>query len=199
MTNYPFAPAISKGRDPSFVFWENAFTEEELESIKEQATALIVEPGSVNYNSSAGIRKSVREAKVSWINYTQESSWLYDRMAGVASSLNAQFYNFDLHGFVEEMQFTLYNGEEKSHYTWHVDKTDTAPSTRKLSMVLQLSEPSDYEGGELQIWHAVEPVTINKKKGFIAMFPSYVLHRVTPVTKGVRCSLVVWVAGPAFK
>lgn len=196
MSNYSFAPAISQERNPSFVFCEKAFTEEELERIKAHAKTLTVEPGSVNCNPTSD---EARNSKVSWVSHTQESSWLYDRMAGVARNLNAQFYNFDLYGFVEDMQFTVYSGEEKSHYTWHIDAGDATPSARKLSMTLQLSEPSDYEGGELQIWADKEPVTLSKEKGFMAMFPSYVLHRVTPVTKGVRCSLVVWVAGPAFK
>lgn len=197
MSNYSFAPAIPLERNPPFTFWENAFTEEELERIKLHAEALTVEPASVERDRA--LKDDQRSSKVSWISHTKEGAWIYDRMAEVARGLNARFYDFDLYGFVEDMQFTIYNGEEGSHYTWHIDMADSAPSPRKLSMTLQLSEPSDYEGGELQIWADKEPVTISKKKGFIAMFPSYVLHRVTPVTKGVRCSLVVWVAGPAFK
>ena len=76
--------------------------------------------------------------------------------------------------------------------------SDTSISPRKLTLVLQLSDPSEYEGGELQSLTSLQPGTVNKKKGIIAAFPSWTLHQVTPVTKGVRKTLVIWVAGPQF-
>jgi predicted 2-oxoglutarate/Fe(II)-dependent dioxygenase YbiX len=59
---------------------------------------------------------------------------------------------------------------------------DNSTATRKLSMVLQLSDPSEYEGGELQILDKANPETVTKQKGMITVFPSYTLHQVTPVT-----------------
>ena len=72
-------------------------------------------------------------------------------------------------------------------------------NARKLSLVVQLSDPEDYEGGDLEIYTGHEPLVVKKKKGMTAFFPSYQLHGVTPVTKGTRYSLVVWVHGPAFR
>ena len=112
---------------------------------------------------------------------------------------NISFYGFDLFGFVEDMQFTIYDSETYGHYTWHIDMSEASPSTRKLSLVLQLSDPSEYEGGELQTMNSKEPSVIDKKKGLIAAFPGWALHRVTPVTSGIRKTLVVWIAGPQFK
>ena len=57
----------------------------------------------------------------------------------------------------------------------------------------------EYEGGELQLMNSANPITIQKKKGHIVVFPSYMLHKVTPVTVGKRKSLVIWIAGPPFK
>jgi PKHD-type hydroxylase len=82
-------------------------------------------------------------------------------------------------------------------YGWHQDYGGEI--SRKLSLVLQLSDPSEYEGGNLQVKTSSEPQTVKKQRGFIAAFPSYVLHQVTPVTKGNRQSLVAWVSGPQFK
>jgi PKHD-type hydroxylase len=76
---------------------------------------------------------------------------------------------------------------------------DEAPAARKLSLVLQLSDPSEYEGGELQTMSGPNHCAVDRQKGLIAAFPSYMLHRVTPVTKGTRYSLVVWICGPSFK
>ena len=197
LLNYIFSPTVSKGRSPAFAWWNDAFTDEEIEQMKKQLKALVIMPAAIN-DEDGPAPEQIRSSKVSWLSFTPETSWIYDRMAYVAAELNALYYNFDLHGFCEDMQFTIYE-ETDAHYTWHIDMGDNSKSPRKLSMVLQLSDPSEYEGGELQVFSKAEPVTINKQKGLIAVFPSYTLHRVTPITKGARYSLVVWTCGPAFK
>ena len=95
------------------------------------------------------------------------------------------------------MQLTTYLSENLGTYDWHQDYN--ADISRKLSIVVQLSNPSDYEGGELEILAHEPKISIQKKRGFITIFPSYTVHRVTPVTKGTRQSLVAWVSGPKFK
>jgi PKHD-type hydroxylase len=66
-------------------------------------------------------------------------------------------------------------------------------------MAVQLTDPSEYEGGNLQVMTSGQPQNVRKQRGIIAVFPSYVLHQVTPVTQGGRQSLVAWVSGPAFR
>jgi PKHD-type hydroxylase len=197
LSNYLFPPTVPKGHNPSFAWWEDAFTDEGIERIKEYAKTLETKTALVDKGEEAP-PEQIRKTKVSWLSCTPETSWIYECMADVANKLNAQFYNFDLYGFCEDMQFTIYD-ETDAHYTWHIDMGDNSKAPRKLSMVLQLSDPSEYEGGELQVLDTSEPQTINKQKGLITVFPSYTLHRVTPITKGVRYSLVVWTCGPAFK
>jgi len=72
-------------------------------------------------------------------------------------------------------------------------------SPRKLSLVLQLTDPEEYEGGDLELMTSSDPIAVLKQRGLISVFPSFVLHRVTPVTKGTRRTLVVWACGPEFK
>ena len=120
-------------------------------------------------------------------------------MAFVARKLNSKFYNFDLSGFVEDMQFTVFEGNESGHYAWHIDASHNSIAPRKLSIVLQLSDPLEYEGGELQTMNSNSPSSVTRQRGLIAAFPSWALHRVTPVTSGVRKSIVVWIAGPEFR
>ena len=96
----------------------------------------------------------------------------------------------------EKIQYAEYHDADQGFYDWHIDVTPTK-SRRKLSIVVQLSDPSEYDGGELQIQTGLlEPVTIGKTKGLAVVFPTYLLHRVTPVTRGVRRSLVCWIDGP---
>jgi PKHD-type hydroxylase len=129
-----------------------------------------------------------------------ETRFIFDRLAFVARSLNGKFFNFDLHGFSEPIQYTVYEGTDNHHYTWHMDKGGSGGMPqRKLSMVVQLSHPHDYEGGELEILESAVPTAVNKERGIIHAFPGYILHRVTPVTAGVRKTLVVWVGGTPFR
>ena len=115
----------------------------------------------------------------------------------VASSLNAEYFSFDLSGFHESLQLCNYYEEAQGEYKWHQDFG--GDFCRKLSLVLQLSDPSEYEGGDLQIKTNAYEATMKKQRGLIIVFPSWTLHQVTPVVKGNRQSLVAWIAGPEFK
>lgn len=196
MSIYTFAPAISKAHNHPFISWADAFTNEELDQIVEYAKTLPTQAAQVSNGQNI---TEIRSAQVSWISNNEEAGWIYDRLAFVARQINSKFYNFDLYGFLEDLQFTVYKESTEDHYTWHIDMADQAPAARKLSLVLQLSDPSEYEGGELQTMSGPNPSVVDRQKGLIAAFPSYMLHRVTPVTKGTRYSLVVWICGPSFK
>ena len=130
---------------------------------------------------------------------TPETTWVFEKLANVVSSLNSQYFRFDLTGFGEQIQLTHYDSSEHGMYGWHVDFGKTGPS-RKLSIVMQLSDPSEYEGGNLELQpHGKEVIKIKKQRGLVVAFPSWTLHHVTPVTQGNRQSLVSWITGPAFK
>lgn len=85
------------------------------------------------------------------------------------------------------------------HYTWHTDWSPVNNKKRKLSMTIQLSEPSDYEGGDMEIMDGPEVRKVSKEIGSATVFPSWAVHRVTPVTSGVRWALVAWALGKPFK
>ena len=70
---------------------------------------------------------------------------------------------------------------------------------RKLSMVLQLTDPSEYEGGDLQLLETEDPVTLKRDQGTVLFFPSYTPHRVTEITRGTRNSVVGWTTGKPYK
>lgn len=135
----------------------------------------------------------------SWIFPNEHTSWIYERLTTLINQNNEKFFNFDL-TMIENLQFTYYNSEEDGCYKAHVDPNCwLLPHNRKLSLVMQLSDPSEYEGGDLKLHTSHDPVIIQKQKGMVVCFPSYTLHEVTSVTKGERYSLVAWVHGPAFR
>ena len=181
-----------------FCWWEGAFTEQELDWLQQQA---------INANNQAQVGGNpdteelakIRRSKVSWMDSTKDTEWVFRKLSHVVSSLNSQFYRFDLTGFGEALQLTNYDQSEHGMYGWHQDYGGGRSISRKLSIVMQLTDPAQYEGGNLQIMSGSQPVNVRKQRGLIAAFPSYQLHQVTPVTQGSRQSLVAWISGPAFK
>jgi PKHD-type hydroxylase len=201
MSNYIFSPSPNYGvSEHSFITWEDAFNEEELNTAIEYFDSLPKNKADIADNVEENI-SHIRTSTVSWVELTPESSWIYDRLAWIARCINGQYYNFDLYGFSEDFQYTIYESDNLGHYTWHTDNgvTNQQRTPRKLSIVLQLSNPEDYEGGDLEIFTQSEPIKVMKKRGLLAAFPSYRLHRVTPVTSGIRKTLVIWVCGPSFR
>jgi PKHD-type hydroxylase len=182
----------------SFVWWDNGFTDEELDRLQELAKRSN-ERGQAGGFKDGDELRDVRRSQVSWLNKNPETAWVFQRMAHIASSLNAKYYRFDLTGFGEPLQLTHYDQSEHGMYGWHTDYGGKITISRKLSLVLQLSDPSQYEGGNLQVMTGGEPETVRKQRGLVVGFPSYVLHQVTPVTSGSRQTLVAWVSGPPFK
>jgi len=110
---------------------------------------------------------------------------------------NKDFFNFELSSLTENLQYTEYDESVQGHYDWHFDIGEGPLNcNRKLSISIQLSDPADYEGGQLEF--AMGKVA-EKEQGTMVIFPSYLQHRVTPVTKGTRRSLVTWITGQPFR
>jgi len=185
----------SRQIDP-YVWWEGAFNEQELNWLQTKAREA-KQDAYVGEQGVGGVNPDIRRSQVSWLSNTSDTRWVFEKLGFVASRLNANNFGFDLTGFGEPLQLTHYSQSENGMYGWHQDYGGSI--SRKLSLVLQLSDPSEYEGGNLQVKTGSEPQTVRKQRGLIAAFPSYVLHQVTPVTQGNRQSLVAWVSGPQFK
>jgi PKHD-type hydroxylase len=130
-----------------------------------------------------------------------EWQWVYDRLFRAVARVNALWFRYNLTGDTDNgaVQFTEYSGSadgaQRHHYGWHTDVGISGrPGLRKLSVTVQLSDPTDYDDGHLQ-FNAGEVATATRARGTAIFFPSYALHRVTPVTRGTRFSLVGWYLG----
>jgi len=183
----------------SFAIWANAFSPEELGRIEAYGDGLTAETATVLSDVPEGpVHGEIRITRRAWIVPDPESKWIYDRIQRVTRTLNDRVYQFDLSGFSENIQYTVYHGNERGHYDWHVDHGPLR-KPRKLSISVQLSDPSQYEGCDLEFRAGNKIETAPRDRGSVIAFPSYVLHRVTPCTKGVRKALVAWTTGPQFK
>jgi PKHD-type hydroxylase len=145
-------------------------------------------------NANSHIRKS----QTFLFRNTEKYQWLYRRIWEVAAECNRLFFSVDISGVEGAIQLARYASSDAGFYTWHTDFADTAP-LRKISISIQLSSSEDYEGGDLELLFREAPVALDRTRGTLLAFPSFALHRVTPVTRGTRWSLVAWINGPRWR
>lgn len=180
-------------------FWEGFLTDDEINLLLAQREWHFMNEAVVGGDGFTEVNKNARRSNVAWMPNKPEVEHIYKKLASVFSEVNSRFFGFDLSGFHEPAQLTHYKQEDEGFYDWHVD-AGASFLPRKLSMSLLLSDTAEFEGGEFQAKPCTDqPLTLEIKRGRAWFFPSYTLHRVTPVTKGVRRSLVLWAGGPAFR
>tara|TARA_B100001996_G_C18492492_1_gene528186 strand:- start:117 stop:749 length:633 start_codon:yes stop_codon:yes gene_type:complete len=150
------------------------------------------------YNSLGNLNTSIRESNVVMFpNNDEEIFWLFRKITDVINEVNRDYFGYDLN-CIETLQFTNYDSSTQGFYKKHVDLT-YGVLCRKLSFTIQLSDENSYEGGDFCFHTSPIPTILPKKRGTLICFPSFVLHEVTPITKGSRNSLVGWIVGPNFK
>jgi len=143
---------------------------------------------------------NIRRSELVWLDDIAGADWVMDRIINVVRDANRAVYNFDLTAFSESAQIARYGSERQGHFDWHSDiGHGPLAGKRKLTIVAQISDPQDYDGGALEIMASTAVTTAPRDRGAATVFPSYLLHRVTPVTQGQRQSLTVWAHGPAFR
>jgi len=175
----------------SYAYWEKAFTPEECEKIIKIAK----NKGLIKGQTKG--KTDVRSSKITWLYSDDKLDWLYRRITDMVLNLNDRFFQFDIHGLNEGLQFTNYKAPSDK-YGKHIDRALNVV-IRKLSLSIQLTDPKEYEGGELFLYENEKGTEMKKEQGTLILFPSYILHEVKPVTKGERNSLVTWVTGKQFK
>src|SRR5579872_3493496 len=177
----------------ALVAWQGLFTDTELDAITELGDSLVLEKAELSVGGQGC--ENIRSTLVAWVDRNQETAMLYRRMEDAVLALNARYFRFDLSAMTN-FQYALYGGPEGGHFDWHKDygrdSNDPARAPRKLTLSLQLSDPSGYEGCELQVRAGNKIDVAPKARGTLVAFPANVLHQVTPILSGVRKSLVVW-------
>ena len=175
----------------SYAYWEKAFTKEECEKIIKIAKDKGLIKGTTNNKSDA------RSSQISWLYSSDDLSWVFRKITDIVLNLNDRFFQFDLHGLNEGLQFTNYKAPSDK-YDKHIDRSLDF-TIRKLSLSIQLTNPKEYKGGELFLYEDEKGTEMKKEQGTLILFPSYILHEVKPIIKGERNSLVSWVTGKQFK
>lgn len=175
-------------------------TKDVVDCIDSVVKELELEQARIGNFNSPFKNSNIRSSKCSFI---PESNWVAGICYHYVNIANKQHFNYDITGIsFDNVQYTVY--EEGDFYTWHTDEQDTGKEldkVRKLSFTLQLSDPSEYTGGELQL---LDPSTGNtmfgsKERGAIVIFESRMPHRVKKILSGTRKSIVGWIDGPKWK
>jgi PKHD-type hydroxylase len=193
-----------------YCIWDDAFTEDELNDIENYCETFDKEKG-LTFDPDEELNKlsDIRKSKIAWFTKSKHLKLhnLFNKLNLVIEKINDDYYNYDLNGY-DTIQYTTYDANELGHYAYHVDM-HSGPhmeepqlkygDSRKLSVSLILSDSQSYEGGQFTIKMDENEFEVEQKRGRILLFPSFILHKVHPVTKGFRKSIVAWVEGPKFR
>jgi predicted 2-oxoglutarate/Fe(II)-dependent dioxygenase YbiX len=177
-----------------FATAQGFLSEQEMDRLIADHRPLLTEGRLGPGNTNAEIRRS----KVVMLGAEQKYDWLYDRIWAAAQECNRQFFCVDLAGVEANIQLARYDSSDQGFYDWHTDFAGIRP-LRKISVSIQLSGAEDYDGGDLELKYGTQPQAMEKARGAFIAFPSFLLHRVTPVTRGTRWSLVAWILGPRWR
>jgi PKHD-type hydroxylase len=180
----------------SYWLWEGVLSKEFCRSALEQVDWATSKEGGIGHIDATVIDPKTRRTDVIWQDPMQPLGCIARAYIDTANQSAEWGYSLSSQ---EPTQLGRYKSSDEGHYDWHIDAQ--APRNgmqRKLSISILLSDPSEFEGGELQ-FKGIEDRKILTKQGSIVVFPSFIEHKVTPVTKGVRYSAVTWASGPSFR
>ena len=169
-------------------------TDAQIDALLAEHASLVTEAKLAPGNANAEIRRS----QVVMLGNEPKYAWLYERILGAAQECNRLFFCVDIVGVEANLQLGRYDSSDRGFYGWHTDFAGIRPM-RKLSVSIQLSRSDDYEGGDLEVMYGTEPQKLDRTRGAFIVFPSFMLHRVTPVTRGTRWSLVAWIVGTRWR
>ncbi len=179
--------------------WTGALSATECDHIVERAGTYPDQAATIGFADSKRSDHSYRTSTIRWLDVFAEKL-IVDRLMQYVVSSNRTNFGVDIVAPFD-LQFTEYHGSARGKYDWHQDvwlESDRCYD-RKLSLVVQLSDPADYEGGGFEFFGIASPGANFAARGSMLIFPSFLQHRVSPVTRGVRRSLVSWIEGPRWR
>ena len=173
------------------------FTPEQCQLIINAGRSEPVQNGQVGGGAAGVIDTKTRTSHISWIPFNKMPE-MYSTLEQIVNKTNNNHFGFDGIQITEQAQYTEYPAG--GFYDWHMDSDVVGmnePPVRKISMTCLLSHESEFEGGGLELMS--DGKIARPKQGHAIFFASYIRHRVIPITKGIRKSLVMWFGGPSFK
>jgi len=190
-----------------YAYAEAVFSQQELAAILQMTKSMELKTGTVaqreNSKLSTSVNQEIRTSKTAFFSLNSSNRWIFEKLDEVLLAMNSEYFQMNVWGY-DEIQYSEYREEDSGEYRWHMDTNLSSENIepnggmRKLSMSLLLND--DFEGGKFQMNLSSEkkPQTIEMAAGTLILFPSFMLHQITPVTKHIRKSLVLWLVGNKF-
>lgn len=171
------------------------FTSEECDQIVASIDGWF--EGRVVKFGSEIVNREVRSVEVAKTNLPDS---ILEKLFFTVFQINSEVFRYHIEGFqpYDLPRVFRYTGGRGDHYTWHHDLHSDGNVGRKLSFSIQLTDSSEYDGGDLEFMPGITDHNI-RKKGSMVLFSPFLTHRVTPVTRGVRHCIVGWMQGPPFR
>ena len=193
MSDRLFAATSIEINDDNDTDFKWHLTVDECNSIIELAKDQM-KTAKINAISTGGqsVAEEVRKTEVAVLEYDERTEWIYERLGSAIKDVALDFWPFKIDD-AQPIQILKYH--DGGHYDTHIDLGPLDAAYRKISFTLQLSDPDSYEGGELEIYANSQFNKATREQGALTMFPSYILHKVNPVTSGTRYALVAWFCG----
>ncbi len=187
------------GHFSKYCFVNEFFIPDEIEKILFLEKIMDFDKGMISAGGNNNeFLEDTRNCSISFFGPDENTGWIFDRLAHLIPKVNYDIFMLNIEG-LSQIQYTIYDGKNEEHYDWHIDQFSRwVDFERKISGVVFLSDPSEYEGGELEIITEGNPnkaESLKPNPGDVVFFASTFPHRVKPVTKGKRKTLVFWAEG----
>lgn len=181
-----------------YLVGNNFLSSKECDQILSDAADFKLMPATL---ADMSVSTLVRDCKFAFFDRDEKWGWVYDRIQDFITLGNDRYFKFDIIGF-EPIQFVVYD-TVGSHYELHIDSGNEyrdSDLVRKLSFTIQLTDPDEYQGCDLEFFRSVDNyVAAARSRGSITVSSSFVPHRVTPLETGTRAAIVGWIYGPPFR
>ena len=197
-----------------FYYFKNYFNDEKIEAIHEMVRrgGYKFEKGGTGSDDKNIDRHYSNNRDIAYVPGDQNSWWLYNELERLTLEANDRLFQFDIQYVTDKLHYVIYpepnipdrTGQTRSeggYLDWHMDIGMGAVNRRKLALTVQLSDPKDYEGGVFQCWFGGGGrfIDLPREKGDVLVMPTFIMHNVSPITKGERRALVFWTGGEPFR
>lgn len=191
---------MSKQLVVSFPPGQGGLSPDEVKQILAAMDDEKLQQGRITTKDGKNLDASIRSGRVQWIGHKEVGDKVFSHLYTLAYVANRERkWNFEIQGIASALQAVRYWGDAEEHYDWHIDWGGGNTRHRKITVVAHLSEEEDFTGGQLQVTNSSIPAMAVQAAGTVTVFPTFLLHRVTPVTSGCRSAAVCWILGPSFR
>lgn len=191
---FPIEPS---GHYQNWAFRERFLTPQECDRLVSLVPGSALRDVVLRADEALPTAADVRRCRLAGLAWVKEIEWLVQRLAAAVTECNKALYNYQLTGITENLLVEQYSTNH--FHDWVQDFGAKEQSARKLGAIVQLTDPSQYEGGDVEFFSPRGPQKAPRARGTIIIYPSFVFHRVTPVTSGNRTAISGWVSGVPFK